>query len=379
MTDLNLTILSLLAVSIFVALLLIKAWRHNRNLALLPIRIHVAGTRGKTTTVNLIAAAMRANGTRTAAKTTGSEPIYIGVDGKEEAWARRGPPTIREQAKVIAKAVQQRAEALVVECMAIRPEYIWASERYFIKANIAVITNAWMDHLEEIGSDPEAAAKALRWVIPTDGVLIVSQEAVSEELIALACLKGTSIVKVDVENMTAAQAGKCFALAVCKVLGISGAVALPAMNAVAARLDGVFDCHVGDGEKHIRFVDAFSCNDVKSLSIMWHGAHDNGTRVVLLNARSDRPLRTKSFVEFFGALTPPPIVFVVGDPLAFRIARSGLPGSALTRRLKSKTPAAALEELGAASLSGGSVWGVGNYRGFGSRMIAELRQRSALC
>src|SRR6266403_1708987 len=52
----------------------IVAWRHRRALRAIPVRIHVAGTRGKSTTTRLIAAALRAGGRNVLAKTTGSAP-----------------------------------------------------------------------------------------------------------------------------------------------------------------------------------------------------------------------------------------------------------------------------------------------------------------
>src|SRR5262245_30502010 len=106
----------------------IAAWRHRRNLRAVPVRIHVAGTRGKSTTTRLIAAGVRAGGHRVVAKTTGCEPRLIRPDGSEEPWPRRGPASVREQKRLIAEAARLGANAVVVECMAIRPELVWASE-----------------------------------------------------------------------------------------------------------------------------------------------------------------------------------------------------------------------------------------------------------
>ena len=46
--------------------------RHARNVARIPIRVHVNGTRGKSSVTRLIAAGLRAGGVRTFAKTTGT-------------------------------------------------------------------------------------------------------------------------------------------------------------------------------------------------------------------------------------------------------------------------------------------------------------------
>src|SRR5712691_7943190 len=75
----------------------LAAWRHRRHLRAVPVRIHVAGTRGKSTTTRLIAAGLRAGGRRVVAKTTGSQPRLILPDGSEAAWPRRGPASVREQ------------------------------------------------------------------------------------------------------------------------------------------------------------------------------------------------------------------------------------------------------------------------------------------
>src|SRR5882757_5571579 len=113
------------------------AWRHRRALHSIPMRIHVAGTRGKSTTTRLIAAALRAGGRRVLAKTTGAEPRLILPDGSETTWARRGPAAVREQTRLFAKASRLGVDTVVVECMAIRPEFIWASEKHLVQATTA--------------------------------------------------------------------------------------------------------------------------------------------------------------------------------------------------------------------------------------------------
>src|SRR5260370_12007806 len=97
------------------------AWRHRRNLLAIPVRIHVAGTRGKSTTTRLIASGLRAGGLRVVAKTTGSEARLIRPDGGEEDWPRWGPASIREQMRLVAYAARMGADALPVERMAIQP------------------------------------------------------------------------------------------------------------------------------------------------------------------------------------------------------------------------------------------------------------------
>src|SRR5437016_3845434 len=138
--DARLIAICLVALGGCIAWMRFAAWRHRRQLRRIPIRIHVAGTRGKSTTTRLIAAGLRAGGRRVVAKTTGSQPRSILPDGSEEAWPRRGPASVAEQTRFIAHAACLGADAVVVECMAIRKELIWASETYLIEATMAVIT-----------------------------------------------------------------------------------------------------------------------------------------------------------------------------------------------------------------------------------------------
>ncbi len=61
----------------------LESWAHRRALNRIPIRIHVNGTRGKSSVTRLIAAGLRAGGIRTCAKTTGTLPRMIMPDGTE--------------------------------------------------------------------------------------------------------------------------------------------------------------------------------------------------------------------------------------------------------------------------------------------------------
>ena len=64
--------------------------RLRRQRDAIPIRIHVNGTRGKSSVVRLVAAGLRAGGLRVYAKTTGSLPRLITPDGREFPIHRPG-------------------------------------------------------------------------------------------------------------------------------------------------------------------------------------------------------------------------------------------------------------------------------------------------
>src|SRR5512136_396561 len=89
---------------VVIVFLFVEKLVHDRTVRRIPIRIHVNGTRGKSTVVRLTAAALRDAGIRTLAKTTGTTPTLIYPDGHEEAIRRRGPSRIREQMSFMKKA-----------------------------------------------------------------------------------------------------------------------------------------------------------------------------------------------------------------------------------------------------------------------------------
>lgn len=121
------TVIGLAVLAIIVGVLALR-WRgatraHHARLDQLEVRIHVNGIRGKSTVTRLLGGVLREGGYRTVAKTTGSAARVIGPDGVEAPIPRRGAPTIYEQVDVVKEHVGQEIDALVIECMAVRPAY----------------------------------------------------------------------------------------------------------------------------------------------------------------------------------------------------------------------------------------------------------------
>ena len=156
-----------------VALGLVERRARDRARTAVPIRVHVNGTRGKSTTTRLIAGALREAGIRTLGKTTGAAPRLILPDGCEQPIRRRAPASIREQLWVLREAARRRASALVVECMAIDPDLQAVSERDMIAATIGVITNVRLDHGDVMGTTLDQVGAALSATVPHDALLVL--------------------------------------------------------------------------------------------------------------------------------------------------------------------------------------------------------------
>ncbi len=133
---------------------------HQRMLERIPLRVHVNGTRGKSSVTRLIAGGLRAGGRRTFAKTTGTMARIIWPDGSEGDVYRVGRPNIIEQIRIVRRAVESGAEALVMECMAVSPELQPISELRLIQSTVGVITNARADHLDVMGPTVDDVARA---------------------------------------------------------------------------------------------------------------------------------------------------------------------------------------------------------------------------
>ena len=86
---------------ILVCLGLVESHFHRMALAQLPIRIHVNGSRGKSSVTRLIAAGLRAGGLKTLAKTTGTTPRIIDENGKDRGIHRLRSASIGEQVRLL--------------------------------------------------------------------------------------------------------------------------------------------------------------------------------------------------------------------------------------------------------------------------------------
>ena len=171
----NEIVILLIACAVLIVLGVLELILHRGRLKRIPIRIHVNGTRGKTSVTRLIAAGLREAGIRCVAKTTGTVPRFILPNGREVPVYRPGGANVIEQKQSVTMAAAQRAEALVVECMALQPSLQWLSESKLVRATHGVITNARPDHLDVMGPTEEDVARALAGTVPFNGVFLTAE------------------------------------------------------------------------------------------------------------------------------------------------------------------------------------------------------------
>jgi len=306
--------------ALFLAVLYLENSKHNSNLGRLSLRIHVNGTRGKSSVTRLIAAGLRNGKHKVFAKTTGTEPKFIFPDGTEELISRRGPANIRENIKLVKTAVDNGADTIVFECMAIRPELQAFCERRLIQSHIGVITNVRVDHEDVMGSSLIDVAAALSNTIPKCGILVTTPQA---KLLLDKYCKNTQVVPADYLELPqedfqgfpyeVVPENVAIALKVCELAGIDSATALSGMR--QANPDAG-NCHVSEFSacgKQIKVIDVLAANDPESTLWLWnHYLQKHDRVIVLLNCREDRKFRTAQLCELF-AKKPINAIIVAGD------------------------------------------------------------------
>ncbi|MGB9893517.1 MAG: poly-gamma-glutamate synthase PgsB, partial [Candidatus Saccharicenans sp.] len=120
----------LLALLVYLAF---ENYFHCQRLKKIPKRIAVTGIRGKSSITRLIAWGLRSAGFRVMAKTTGSKPVLIYPDGREEEIKRKGRTSLLEQKDLAKIAVKEKADFLVAEMMSIQPECLRAENKYLLR------------------------------------------------------------------------------------------------------------------------------------------------------------------------------------------------------------------------------------------------------
>ncbi len=277
---------------------------HRHNLMSIGLRIHVNGTRGKSSVTRLIAAGLRAGGRRVVAKTTGSAARIVLPDGAEQPLARRGPANIRELISFIKTAARLEADTVVVECMAVRPELQWFSEHRLLKSHIGVITNVRYDHEDVMGQGLASIAAGLVNTVPAGGQLVVGTAALplleaagaaaiartvcaaAENTVPAECLRGFDY-EVIAENVA-------LALKVCELAGVDRATAIRGMRQALPDSGNLTVRYFSIGGKTVRLINALAANDPQSTLLLWgkYAGHSGPETVIVLNCRADRKYRT---------------------------------------------------------------------------------------
>ncbi len=304
-----------MTVLIIATLLLIANWaieyyRHRQNVLSIPIRIHVNGTRGKSSVTRLIAAGLRAGGKKTIAKITGTLPRVVLPDGREAAIVRLMGANIIEQKYIFRYASAEKPDAAVIECMAVNPVFQWITERMFVRSTISVITNCRLDHTDLMGSTEQSITMSLSNTIPVGGICYTAENIHYGILEGVAKRRHCKIHKIRPTDVTQEELDAFhhiehaenvqLALAVCSQIGIPRDIALKGMQNAHPDPGALKRYKIHDNGKVINFYSVFAANDPKSTAKIMNmllGDKKGIEKIVILNSRSDRYFRSQQLLD----------------------------------------------------------------------------------
>ncbi|RUO80038.1 poly-gamma-glutamate synthase PgsB [Idiomarina tyrosinivorans] len=291
-----------------------EAWRHRLILQKIPIRVHVNGTRGKTSVTRLIAAGLRAGGMKVCAKTTGSAAALTDPQGREFPIFRISGANIIEQMRSLKRIASLKPDAVVIECMALQPQYQSLSELKMVRSTVGVITNARADHLDVMGPGEEDVALALAGSTPVKGHLFTAERDLlnifehssknrRSQLHAVELNEVDAISEDMLKRFTYSEHAENVALAlkVCEHLGVDREAALQGMTQLEPEAGAMQILHINYFQRDIVFANAFAANDPESTGRIWtqmvEKYGENRKKVVLINCRVDRPNRSQQMAQ----------------------------------------------------------------------------------
>jgi poly-gamma-glutamate synthase PgsB/CapB len=298
-----------------------------------------------------------------------------------------------EQKQAVTMASAQRAEALVVECMALQPALQWLSEGTLVRATHGVITNARPDHLDVMGPTEDDVARALAGTVPMNGVFLTAErkhraffQQVAEERgsrfhAAEEISRPLTTADVEAFPYLEHQDNVELALAVCEEIGIDNETALRGMWRAKPDPGAMTESRVEFFGRHVTFVNGFAANDPISTRYIWEQSlrrhRDLKRRIAVFNCRSDRADRSEQLAESYARWTQADEVVLLGTGqyiFARAAVKSGLDPTRLVF-VDQDHPADIFEILLGLAESSALVMGLGNIAGPGLALAEYFANR----
>jgi poly-gamma-glutamate synthase PgsB/CapB len=388
----------LILLILFTGLLLagtVELWAHKRKIKQIPYRVHVNGTRGKSSVTRLISAALRAGGRRVFAKTTGTLPQMIFPDGSELPVYRASKANIIEQLRIFRVAAENEAEVLVIECMALQPTLQSLCELKLVQATHGVITNARADHLDVMGPDEVNVAEALLGTTPVGQKLFTCERDYLKEFQTACDDRGSELVAISLDEANEISDEEmlgfsyvehkdnvALALSVAKDFGIEREVALKGMYEVTADIGALHEFSLDYFGRTLILINGFAANDPESTEMIWDIAlarHDDAQqKVMIINCRADRPDRSRQMGECIAGWAPADYYVVIGSgvyPFMQGALESGISPNKLVYAER-MSGVEIFEKLLSISTPHTMFMGICNIKGPGLELIQFFKNRS---
>lgn len=361
--------------------------RNDRNIEQIPIRVNVNGIRGKSTATRLITSILNEAGYNTIGKTTGTAARMIYWDQEEEKPIKRKPRGVSlvEQVGVINEAANLGAQALVCECMAVKPEYQRVYQHMMLKSTVTVIVNVLEDHLDDMGPTTEQIAWAFAETIPYNGIAIVPDCEFTDYFIKIAKERNSEI-HIIYDDIIPPEFLNRFEYKLFEhncAVAVTFARAMGITDDVAVR--GMLKAHPDPGALRMHeirndavFVNGFAANEPSSSLDIWEVVKTTDYNwqnpIVVMNCRPDRVDRTQQFVRDFFPYIPNMTLLVIGERTGDceKAWKMGAYPNCVEFKCIEGTNVDKVMEYLEPIMPGRVVFGVGNIHGIGGEFIAAL-------
>lgn len=361
---------------------IIELRNHHINVHKIPIRIQVNGTRGKSSVTRLIAGGLRAGGLKVVAKTTGTKPRFIISDKEEFPIKRLGNANIMEEMKIFRQAQKYKPEAIVIECMALVPQFQELECNQLVLTTHGVITNARADHLDVMGPLVKDVAIALSGTIPKNGDFFTAENVYLPYFQTIAEKRHSklhhsnpdTVTDEDMKGFTYIEHKENVALAlmVCEKVGVDRKTALTGMYQATPDAGVLRIYTIKDFGKQVELVNTTAANDPDSILMLWEKAKDRkAERIVLMNCRDDRIDRSQQLGELVAKQFPADYYVATGTLTSVFIKsaiNNGIPKNKILD-LGRKGPEEIYPKVFQLVKKDALIFATGNTVGFGEMMI----------
>jgi len=329
-----------------------------KRLEKIPIRILVTGSRGKSSIVRLLSAALSGYGLSVMGRITGVLPREL--NGRKECLILRSGPGTVEEMRWWLSSLPLGLDAVVMENSAVAPE-LQPLAWNWLRPGCTVLTNVRPDHEEVWGRGEEMASLALCSAIG-EGPVVLPFSVAEKTFVSQILYEQGCILHPCPDGETFSEGHLSIVKETCRLFGLEA----DKCAAFAAALPpDIADFNVfREGEGCL--ASAFSANDPESteslfLSLGWKREETT----VLYNSRKDRIGRLRSFASWFSGF-PWKRVLIAGSrpfPLPGRTQYVSLPS---------------VESMKHFIRTGGNVFGCGNVAGVPLEYLLQCPEEEAI-
>ena len=360
---------------------------HNKYLLNIPIRIHVNGSRGKSSVVRLIAAGLREGGLKTYGKTTGTSPRIIDNKGEDKYIHRLRSASIGEQISLIRYFSKFNPDALVIECMAVNPQYQWVSEQKIVKSTIGVLTNVRPDHLDEMGISMDQITKSMANTIPFNGIMVTSEDKKVDILSDISKERNTEFHLAEIEfksddlndfKYLEHTENIQLALKVCELCGVKKEIAINGMKKCKPDPGALTIWNIKNNKKSFKFINAFAANDPASTLKTWQMINSriiSNNFAIFLNTRIDRQYRTVQLINLIFKELKPKVLILRGENFPKELKKLMTENSNIkVYKFPYSIKQNKLIKFMAEDLDNFIVLGIGNIVGWGELLMKKMKE-----